>query len=307
MEDKNNEIIVPGFVAPVISVQQALQAYQIKKDLIDKILRGPSRENPNGVDYGAVPGTDKPTLKKAGAEKVISFFGLHPVMRDDEFVEDWTGKDHDNEPFIFYRRTCNLYRGETLLASMSGSCNSWEKKYRYRSGERKCPHCGKASIIKGKAEYGGGWLCFAKKGGCGAKFNDGDPAIEKQDIGQVKNADVAELANTILKMADKRAFVAATLVATGLSDYFTQDMEDFVDGQVSETKHSASPTSEEASAEPRNLCHPMSSECVKFAAKTWNISEPEAAKEIAKKKLGTRIEWDDFVAIVNCGPEATAE
>lgn len=37
----------------------------------------------------------------------------------------------------------------------------------------KCPECGKASaVIKGKVEYGGGWLCFGKKGGCGAKWQD---------------------------------------------------------------------------------------------------------------------------------------
>lgn len=33
-----------------------------------------------------------------------------------------------------------------------------------------CPTCGKDSIIKGKEEYGGGYVCYKKKGGCGAKF-----------------------------------------------------------------------------------------------------------------------------------------
>jgi len=80
--------------------------------------------------------------------------------------------------------------------------------------------------IKGKAEYGGGWLCFAKKGGCGAKFDVGDQAIEGQAIGRVPNPDIADVANTILKMADKRALVAAAIMATGYSDYLTQDIED---------------------------------------------------------------------------------
>jgi hypothetical protein len=41
-----------------------------------------------------------------------------------------------------------------------------------------CPKCGMVgAIIKGKPEYGGGWLCFGKKGGCGAKF-DTDQATE---------------------------------------------------------------------------------------------------------------------------------
>ena len=36
----------------------------------------------------------------------------------------------------------------------------------------------------------------------------------------------ADIVNTILKMAEKRALVGATISATGASDYFTQDMED---------------------------------------------------------------------------------
>lgn len=38
-----------------------------------------------------------------------------------------------------------------------------------------CPKCGVVgAIIKGKAEYGGGWLCFKKKKGCGAKLTKED-------------------------------------------------------------------------------------------------------------------------------------
>jgi len=222
-----NEIVVSqqaGFMAPVVTVKDALAAYQAKKDLIDGIMEA-------DVDYGVIPGSTKPTLLKAGAEKATSFFGLFPRFVDAEVVNDWTGEQHGGEPFFFYRRTCNLWRGDQLVASVDGSCNSWEKKYRYRGGERVCPNCGKPTIIKGKAEYGGGWLCFAKKGGCGAKFADADTAITGQEVGQVNNPDIADLVNTILKMADKRALVAATLIATGLSEYFTQDIDDFVTGQ----------------------------------------------------------------------------
>jgi len=43
-----------------------------------------------------------------------------------------------------------------------------------------------------------------------------------------------DIRNTILKMAEKRAFVSAVLMATGASDIFTQDIEDFpelIEGQ----------------------------------------------------------------------------
>lgn len=225
----------PGFMAPVVSVKDALLAYQAKKELIDGIMR-------EGVDFGAVPGTSKNTLLKAGAEKATSFFGLFPRFEDAEVVNDWTGEQHGGEPFFYYRRTCNLWRGDVLVASVDGSCNSWEKKYRYRGGERTCPECGKAAIKKSKYPPKGdphaapGFYCYSKIGGCGAEFSADDPAIVGQELGQVKNPDVADLANTILKMADKRALVAATLIATGLSEYFTQDVEDFIDGAVTEIK-----------------------------------------------------------------------
>jgi hypothetical protein len=38
-----------------------------------------------------------------------------------------------------------------------------------------CPKCGKtASVIVGKAEYGGGYVCFKKKNGCGHKWEGKD-------------------------------------------------------------------------------------------------------------------------------------
>lgn len=44
--------------------------------------------------------------------------------------------------------------------------------------------------------------------------------------GLIENPDIADVYNTVLKMAQKRAKVAATLSATAASDIFTQDIED---------------------------------------------------------------------------------
>lgn len=240
------------FLAPVVSVANALAAYQAKKDLIDGIMKP-------GVDYGAIPGTGtKPALLKAGAEKATSFFGLSTHFADAQTVEDWTGKDHNGEPFFFYHQTCTLYRGERLIASADGSCNSWEKKYRYRwVGEADIPAGMDKSLLKArdgeisefafaieKAETAGK---YGKPAEYWQKFKDAitnKTAVKFQrktstgkmmdawKIGAmmycIPNDDVPEQVNTILKMAQKRALVAATLIATGLSDYFTQDIEDFV-------------------------------------------------------------------------------
>ena len=213
------------WLAPVTSVNNMIGVYNQMTDFVKAALK-------EDVDYGMIPGTSKNTLYKPGGEKLARFFGLSPSFHDLDITEDWTGADHDDEPFFYYRQECMLMRNGVLMASAQGSCNSWEKKYRYRSAKKVCPTCKTENIIKGKEEYGGGWICWKKNGGCGAKFRDGDKAIEGQKTGQVKNPDVHDLVNTILKMAQKRAFVAAVLLAVNGSEFFTQDMDDlsFGDG-----------------------------------------------------------------------------
>jgi hypothetical protein len=227
MNEMTDSIVVQHgtFIAPVADVTTALRRYQAVKDFIGGVLK-------EGTDYGKIPGGDKPALLKPGAEKMATLFGLRPTFPLQDKIEDWSGKDHDGEPFFYYRYKCQLWRDGELIAEGEGSCNSWEKKYRYRQAERICPKCGKPTIIKGKEEYGGGWLCYAKKGGCGAKFADDAPEIVNQQLGQIKNADPADIVNTLQKMAQKRALVAPVLIATNTSDYFTQDIDDFIDGTV---------------------------------------------------------------------------
>ena len=172
--------------------------------------------------YGVIPGTNKPTLLKPGAEKLCLTFRLDPQYNS---LETYDGSH------LTVKSKCTLYHinSEKRLGSGEGSCSTKETKYAYRHGARKCPHCGKESIIKGKEEFGGGWLCFKKKGGCGAKFADGDTAIESQASGLVPNENLADQYNTVLKIANKRSLVAAVLNVTAASDIFTQDVEDYTD------------------------------------------------------------------------------
>jgi hypothetical protein len=173
-----------------------------------------------GQDYGVIPGTNKPSLLKPGAEKITKLLSLADTYEVIDRVEDW------QKPLFRYMVKCTLsFRGQIVSEGM-GECNSMESKYRWRDAKPVCPVCGSESIIKGKAQYGGGWLCWEKKGGCGAKWDDGDPLIEGQTKGKVPNDDIFSLINTILKMAEKRALVDAALHAGRLSNVFTQDIED---------------------------------------------------------------------------------
>lgn len=206
---------------PVLDMVQALQRRDFMGQVASRLMR-------EGVDYGAIPGAGaKPTLLKPGAERLITLFGLSPELQELTVIEDWDGeREGRGEPLFYYRYKVRLSRNGILMGEGIGSCSSRESKYRYRTGERVCPSCGKPAIIKGREEYGGGWLCFARKGGCGAKYRAGDHAIEGQSVGRVLNPDVADIVNTVQKMAHKRALVAAVLMATNASEFYTQDIED---------------------------------------------------------------------------------
>jgi hypothetical protein len=204
---------------PAMSIESAVERYNAVTEFVSRVLR-------KDVDYGVIPGTEKRTLLKPGAEKLTTFFGLSTRFQLLERIEDWTGDEHCGEPFFYYLYRCQLFRGDHLIAEGDASCNSRETKYRWREAQRTCPACGQAAIVKGREEYGGGWLCFRKRGGCGAKYPDGDEVIESQQTGRVFNPDIADQVNTIQKMAQKRSLVGAVLLAVNASEFFTQDVED---------------------------------------------------------------------------------
>ena len=210
-----------------MSVDEAVAQVEMKREFMAKVMK-------EGMHFGTIPGTPKPSLWKPGAELLLSAMGLHAELTDAAPpVLDFTGRDHGGEALIEYRRACTVYRqvgsGEhdrMVIARAEGSCSSWEVKYRYRDAKAECPDCHQETIAKSKEEYGGGWYCNRKVGGCGTNFQKGDERITGQKLGRIKNPEVADAANTVLKMADKRALVAAALLATGCSDIFTQDLSD---------------------------------------------------------------------------------
>ena len=284
-----NEIVTTqadNYLTPVVNVSTALTRYQTMKDFIDKVL------NLN-IDYGTIPGTNtKPVLLKPGAEKLAAFFGLAVTYEIIEKITDWTGHEH-GEPFFYYHYKTKLLRQGLVAGEGEGSCNSWETKYRYRSADRVCPGCGATAIIKGKAEYGGGWICFNKKGGCGAKYKEDDPAITSQPTGKVPNPDVADVVNTVQKMAQKRSLVAAVLNATNASDWFTQDVEDYVtDATFTDvTTTGAKPV----------VMKPRQDEPAKQEAKTGNkrpLAPDKLKAYMAKKAEGATPATDEVISEV---------
>jgi predicted RNA-binding Zn-ribbon protein involved in translation (DUF1610 family) len=209
-------------------VGEAIAQVEMKRHFMRSVMQ-------EGVHYDTIPGATRPTLLRSGAEVLLAAMSLHAELADGAPpVLDYAGLEHAGEAFIEYRRVCRVYRQtgleehhRMLVAQAEGTCNSWETKYRWRETQPECPDCGKATVFRSKQS--GGWFCWRKRGGCGANMAADDPRINGQAVGRVPNPDVADLGNTILKMADKRALVAAARIATGCSDLFTESVDESED------------------------------------------------------------------------------
>ncbi len=156
------------------------------------------------VDYGLLEGSSKPVLLKPGAEKIKKAFGLQVERMD--CVKEILDLEKN---YIDYTYKCIVTSKSGLkLGICDGNANSKEEKFRYIfKPTDKIP--AKKDLIKMKIEGKGKWK----------KYLDKWVWLEK-----VENPNVLSLKNAIQKVAQKRAFVGAILMATGASEFFTQDV-----------------------------------------------------------------------------------
>lgn len=206
-----------GLVYPSQSaVEATLASIHAFQDLVRSSLNDPH-------DYTQLPGTDRFTLLKPGAEKIIKLVACADLYEVVDQITDW------DRPLFAFTVKCRLVamRDSTVIWSEGlGECNTHEPKYRYRYAKRSCPECHYEPVLKSKQQPE--WFCWQARGGCGATYPLDDPAIVGQQLGRIENPDPAELRNTMLKMAEKRSKVDAALSVASLSDLFTQDLEDHV-------------------------------------------------------------------------------
>lgn len=183
-----------------------------KLDLVQKFFKQVMVKD---LDYGIIPGTDKPTLYKPGAEKLCELYGFAPIVKAKNDTRDFKTGYYLSEITmqIVHRKT------GTIIAEGVGEASSYESKYRYRwVYESDVPKgLDRESIVskifknkKTGAEY--------------AKY-------------RIENTDLIDQWNTILKMAKKRALVDAVLSATRSSSIFSQsedELEAWLEGEGSE-------------------------------------------------------------------------
>lgn len=153
------------------------------------------------VHYGIVPGSKKPSLYKPGAEVLAVSFHIAPSFR----VEDLSDGDQ-----IRYRVTAVGTHQATgiVMGEGMGECSSNEEKYKWRR-----------AVCKEEWD-------LTPPDRRRVKFGTWQGKTQLTDQVRTEPADIA---NTVLKMAIKRAQVAMTLNVTAASDCFTQDIEDLPD------------------------------------------------------------------------------
>ncbi len=196
----------------VVPFQPAVEAYgarsltaadvraqvNLMQDVMAEVMR-------DGTHYGTIPGTKSKSLYKAGAEKLMATFRLAAKPE----VEDLSAHGE-----IAYRVTVNLLSANgSFIGAGIGECSSAEDKYSWR-----------AAICDEEFDA-------TPENRRRLKFSKYQGKVEKKKQVRTNPADVA---NTILKMAKKRAQVDAVITATAASDIFTQDIEDLPDEVVAE-------------------------------------------------------------------------
>lgn len=177
-----------------LTAAEVRQQVNLMQDVMMEVMK-------DGVHYGKIPGTNGKSLWKAGAEKLMATFRL----AGDPEVES-LGKDGE----VHYRVKVKLSTpGGAFVGAGIGECSSQEEKYAWRSAVS-------------KAEFEA-----TPESRRRVKFKrDGE-------VQQVRT-NPADVANTILKMAKKRAQVDAVITCTAASDIFTQDIEDLPEEVVAE-------------------------------------------------------------------------
>jgi len=165
-----------------------------------------------GVDYTRelYGKSEKPSLLDPGAHKLTSFFQAYPDPHILEHIEE---RDQGKERIKYVVRADIIHVSGVRIGSGIGSCTTDEAKYQYR------------------------WLTEYKLKQLG--YTDSEIQIlPSQDrrgrngtfkVYKIRNPEILDLDNTILKMATKRAEVDAALSLPGVSGVFTQDIEQYPD------------------------------------------------------------------------------
>ncbi len=185
-------------------------------NLVQEVMKAVMKKE---MHYGVIPGTQKPTLYKAGAEVLCATFRIADKYDISDLTVDGMAR--------FRVRCIGTHQGTGIvLGEGMGECSSHEEKYKWRGAL--CDEEFEATPENLRR----------------VKFKKYQGKVSKTAQIRTESADQA---NTILKMACKRAKIAMTLNVTAASDIFTQDIEDL----PAELRHDEDETQEQQPTGPQ--------------------------------------------------------
>lgn len=185
---------IAGLPAAQTTQYSAIEIRQ-RVNLVQEVMRNIMIKD---THYGVIPGTKKPSLYKPGAEVLCVTFRIADKYEIDDLSADGIAR---------FRVRCVAVHQVTndILGEGVGECSSGEEKYKWRG-----------AICQEEFD-------ITPENLRRIKFSQWQGKIDKK---QQVRTEAADQANTILKMACKRAKIAMTLNVTAASDIFTQDIED---------------------------------------------------------------------------------
>lgn len=98
----------------------AVQTTLAKIGQFQMVVQNTLKEN---HDYGIIPGTNKPTLLKPGAEKIQMLFGVTSEYEVTERIQDY------EKGFFAFTVRCTIFKNGMKITEGVGHCNTREKKY----------------------------------------------------------------------------------------------------------------------------------------------------------------------------------
>lgn len=225
-----------------------------------------------GLHYGEIPGTGgKPTLLKAGAEKIALTFRLsHDI--DVQYEAESDGHR------TYTAKVRLKYRDGTPVGEGIGICSTLEGRYRFRWDNT------------GKAVPKDYW---------NNRDSDllGGPAYTARKVGQqwmifrrVEHDAAADYYNTAAKMAKKRALVDAVLSATAASDAFEQDRDDDPP-PANDTPNAAPPADSVATDAQLSILREQLGDSGKDEKKFLAAFDLEALEDLRFNQVNSALQW----------------
>lgn len=244
LAQQENTQILPSFPtkSQIAEYQEFLANYDsfINGVLVDK------------VDYGEIPGVEKPSLFKPGAEKLEKLMFLsHEKVCIEKIVTD---------DFISFTYQTRVYdKAGNLKATCEGNCNSKEKKYR------------SVTVFENQAT--------PEQKEKGTRVEKQSKAGKKYFVYVVEKDDYYDIQNTIMKMAQKRSYVGAILEATNSSGRFTQDVEE-MEIPVSQPTYTQAPRNNYQSSNTPQYSAPAQEEVTYHP-----VNEAEVVEEVSQESI----------------------